>query len=313
MDCVSGSKQFIKDNDIDLIICDPPFGIGESSFNKHYNRDETTVLSGYMEAPEDYSKFSLDWISEAKRILKDSGSMYIISGWTHLDDILFAIKENDLYLENHIIWKFNFGVNTSKKYVSSHYHILYLKKSKDAECIFNKNCRFGDDEKDDDKKSLLYKDMEDVWVINKEFQHGEIKNKNKLPEELLRKIILYSSNENDKVCDFFLGNFTTAVVAKKLGRSPYGFEINKRAYNYHIGELDKVISGCELKNLRVPPKSKATNRGKSLSKKEVKEIVKEFKSLSKEDLTKRQKIENIGKKHGRGYFSILNVLDANIK
>lgn len=241
-DCINGCPKYFKDESVDLIICDPPFGINESKMDKHYNREESNVIDGYVEAPEDYYKFSLEWLTQAKRILKPNGSMYVISGWTNLIDILNACKSLNLFLINHIIWKYNFGVYTSKKFVSSHYHILYLKKNVKSKPIFNINCRFKRDKKDTNGGSLLYQDMEDVWIINKEYQRGQIKNQNKLPERLLEKIILYSSNPNDIVCDFFLGNFTTAIVSKKLGRIPAGFELNKNAFERHISFLNHHVS-----------------------------------------------------------------------
>ena len=66
-----------------------------------------------------------------------------------------------------------------------------------------------------------------------------MKNINKLPEELVKKMIQYSSNEGDLVCDFFLGNFTTAVVSKKLNRVPMGFELNKHAFHIGMRKLAK--------------------------------------------------------------------------
>ena len=209
MDCVQGCKQKIQDESVDLIVCDPPFGINESTFDKHYNRIEKDVVCGYVEAPSNYSSFSNEWITECKRILKPNGSMYIISGWSELPSILNAISANGLKVINHIVWKFNFGVYTKNKFVTSHYHILYVSKPK-AKPYFNKNCRFGDQEKDDGCNSLVYKDMEDVWLIKKEYKPGQTKNKNQLPEALLEKIILYSSKPGDVVCDLFLGGFSTA-------------------------------------------------------------------------------------------------------
>jgi len=241
-DCIVGAKNNFKDDSVDLLVCDPPFGINESTMDKHYNREESKVIDGYVEAPPDYYKFSLEWLTQAKRILKPNGSLYIISGWTKLGDVLKACEDLDLFLINHVIWKYNFGVYTSKKFVSSHYHILYLKKSKKAKPTFNTNCRYKDDQRNGKGGSLLYQDMEDVWIINKEYQKGKAKNQNKLPEKLLEKIILYSSNPDDLVCDFFLGNFTTATVAKKLGRIPCGFELNRTAFNHHLPILLKSPS-----------------------------------------------------------------------
>lgn len=234
-DCISGARQWLSAASIDLFLADPPFGIAGDKLHKHYNRDENNVLAGYVEAPEDYYEFSLAWLTEAKRILKATGSMYIVSGWSNLHHILNAINALNLVLINHIIWKFNFGVYTSRKYVTSHYHILYVKLNK-SKPVFNTNCRFTNQDRDNNR-SLLYRDMEDVWIINKEYQPGQIKNKNKLPDELIEKMILYSSNEGNHVCDFFLGNFTTAYVAKRLNRIPIGFEINPESFNHHIGNF----------------------------------------------------------------------------
>ena len=85
--CLEGMKLIDK-NKIDLIITDPPFAIDFKAKKANYNRKSSRVIEGYNEIlPENYSQFSYDWISEANRILKESGSMYIFSGWNNLKDI----------------------------------------------------------------------------------------------------------------------------------------------------------------------------------------------------------------------------------
>jgi len=309
-DCIEGSKKYIKDKSIDLIICDPPFGINETKFEKHYNRNDFNIIDGYVEAPNDYNKFTLDWLTQAKRILKDNGSIYIISGWSNLHSIYNAIEKLDLFEVNHIIWKFNFGVATTKKWVSSHYHILYLTKDKNIKTIFNKNSYFSDDEKDKNNKSLLYKDMEDVWIINKEYSSNQLKNQNKLPEKLIEKIILYSSNEKDIICDFFMGNFTTAMVAKKLNRQVFGFELNKNSYDYFIKIFKNIETGSGLCQLRIVPINKNINRGKKISEEERYSILNDFKKLN-ETKSKKESIDILSDKYKRGNFSIINILKIN--
>lgn len=230
-DCITGAKQHIADKCVDLIICDPPFGIKEGKFCNQYNRKHEHVIAGYCEAPNDYFEFSKNWIGEAKRILREDGSMYIISGWSELRHILNAIEYNQLSVINHLIWKYNFGLYTQRKYVSSHYHILFINKSAKSTFHFNPSCRFGRDAKTNTNGSAQYQDLEDVWTIRKEFQKGRIKNINKLPDELVKKMIQYSSAPGHTVCDFFMGNFTTAKVAISLNRNVVGFEINVNAYN----------------------------------------------------------------------------------
>jgi len=300
-ECQTALTNF-KKGSVDLIICDPPFGIQETKFEQHYKRKDN-VIEGYQEAPEDYYKFSTEWISTAKDLLQPNGGMYIISGWSNSDIIGRVLREQKLFVVNKLIWFFDFGPNTSKKFVSSHYEIYHVIKNKTAKPTFNNHCRYGSQEKCCDK-SLLYADKLSVWAINKEYKQGEKKNQNKLPEELIKKMIQYSSNEGDVVCDFFLGNFTTAIVAKKLGRIPAGYEINKKMFNIGVEKLKKTIKEPTAAVMDDSP----SNQGKKFDKKTIDAICKYYhdniKTKSRAIIT--QELMSI---YHRGVFSIKNVLD----
>ena len=265
-DCISGCQKQIEDNSVDLIITDPPYGIQGDTLDKHYNRDESNVIDGYVEVPSsNYPQFSEDWIKQAERILKPGGSIYIVSGYTNLVHILNALGKTRLEEKNHLIWKYNFGVYTKTKYISSHYHILFYTK-KGKRHTFNTFARYADHEKSEQGGSCNYSDREDVWVINREYKPGKIKNKNELPTQLLIKLIQYSSNQGDLICDLFLGSFSTAKVAKGLNREAVGFELNKSAFDYQMKEFDRLEAGYLLDQLRKPPKNQFVNRGKPISK-----------------------------------------------
>ena len=122
--------KLISKNKIDLVITDPPFAINFKAKKANYNRTQSRVIEGYNEIlPENYYDFTLQWMSEIFRILKDSGSMYVFSGWNNLKDILTVIDDVGFTVVNHIIWKYQFGVVTKNKYVTSHYHCLYVCKN----------------------------------------------------------------------------------------------------------------------------------------------------------------------------------------
>ena len=125
-----------------------------------------------------------------------------------LRDILEGIDAAGLSTINHLIWKYQFGVFTKKKYVTSHYHILFVVKNP-KRYTFNKIDHYP----------------EDVWVINREYWKGRKKTPTKLPSELVKKILMYSSNPGDLVLDPFLGSGTVAVVARQEGRHFLGFEV----------------------------------------------------------------------------------------
>ncbi len=206
----------IPDGSIDLIVTDPPFAIDFKAKRSNYNRSQDRVLEGYNEIPKErYYEFTLRWMREAHRILKDTGSMYVFSGWTNLKDILNAIDEVGFITINHIIWKYQFGVFTRRKFVTSHYHILFVVKD-EKRYKFNKIEHYP----------------EDVWIIKREYWKGKVKTPTKLPLEIVKKIILYSSDEEDVVFDPFLGSGTVAVAAKLLNRRFLGFEIVPEYYEF---------------------------------------------------------------------------------
>jgi len=199
----------IPEGSIDLIVTDPPFAIDFKAQRLNYNRTGSNVLEGYQEIPEaEYGDFTRRWIAEAARALSPTGSMYIFSGWNRLRDILEGIDDAGLTTVNHLIWKYQFGVFTKKKYVTSHYHILFVVKNP-KHYTFNKIDHYP----------------EDVWVIKREYWKGKKKTPTKLPSELVKKILSYSSNPGDLVLDPFLGSGTVAAVAHQEDRHFLGFEV----------------------------------------------------------------------------------------
>jgi len=307
-DCITGTRKYLEDNSIDLIVTDPPYGIYGDQLHKHYNRQEDYVVDGYVEvAPDEYAAFSFDWIKEAERVLRPGGSMYIVSGYTNLIHIMNALRQTRLVEKNHIIWKYNFGVYTSKKYVSSHYHILYYVKP-GAPVTFNTFSRFGSLEKNKQNHSENYRDREDVWIINREFKPGKTKNKNELPEQLLIKILQYSSNENDLVCDFFLGGFSTARVAIGLNRRITGFEINSHSFLRHLNLLKKLKPGFLLDSIKNGIDQTPNRQGQPWDETEIKLLHKRYEEIYQQLKHKRKTIEKLQVEFQRGYFSILNKL-----
>jgi len=225
-DCIAGAREHIGDGEVDLMITDPPFGIHGDKISRMYARKSEFVTKGYIEvAKENYLEFSNNWVREAERILRPGGQIYVVSGYTNLPEVLMALRGAGLKEVNHLIWKYNFGPYTKNKFVSSHYHVLLYEKKGKGKRTFNRNCRYTE-------SKANYRDREDVWQILKEYHPGRIKNVNKLPEELVRKMLQYSSQPGDLVCDFFLGNFTVPTVCKKVGIENFtGFEISKEIFD----------------------------------------------------------------------------------
>ncbi|MCK5265476.1 MAG: site-specific DNA-methyltransferase [Candidatus Thorarchaeota archaeon] len=218
---------------IDLIVADPPFGIGFDGKSGVYNRDDTLVIPGYREAQGSYAEFTKDWIAQLPRIMKKDASAYIFSGWTNLDAILNGASEAGLTTLNHLIWHYPFGVYTKRKFVTSHYHVVLLVKNAKS-YYFNKIENYP----------------EDVWIVKRKYRAGKEKNSTKLPLEVVSKCIDFSSRPGDVVLDPFMGNGTTAVAAKAAFRHFIGFEINDQLKPLLKEEINSVTPGQFFKSYK---------------------------------------------------------------
>lgn len=172
-DCIEG-MGLLERSSCDLMVADPPFGIEFDGTNRIYGeRVKDQVVEGYEEVPaEGYGVFSRSWIAAADKVLKATASAYIISGWSHVEEILAAGRDAGWNLTNHVIWEFPFGIFAKRKYVTSHYHILYYRKDRN-------NYTFN---------GQPY--TSDVWHMQRNPMHGETRNANALPLKLVKNMIL---------------------------------------------------------------------------------------------------------------------------
>lgn len=308
-DCIAGCQAHIPDASVDLIVTDPPYGIEGNTLHKHYNRNEAFVIEGYVEVPAAaYGDFSRRWITEAARILRPNGALYLVSGYTQLYHILDALRATELVEVNHLIWKYNFGVFTRAKYVSSHYHILYYEKPGPGKRTFNLTCRYGLQESAPGGGSLNYQDREDVWLINREYKPAQVKNKNALPTELLVKMLQYSSHEGDLICDPFLGGFSTARVALGLNRRFVGFELSSTAFEQGVAMIQALTPGELLEELRQPQKGRLSHQGHTWSETEIAAALQRYDNLRTEGMTKKAAFEILSAEFGRGRWALERIL-----
>jgi site-specific DNA-methyltransferase (adenine-specific) len=232
----------LPDGAFRLIYLDPPFNTGRQQKRQSIRtvRSETgsrigfqgvayetirgTVL-GYDDAFADYWSFLEPRLEEAWRLLADDGTLYL-----HLDYrevhyakvLLDALFGRECFL-NEIIWAYDYGARTKKKWPSKHDTILTYVKDP-ASYVFN-----ADDVDREPymapglvtpEKAARGKLPTDVWWHTIVSPTGKEKTgyATQKPEGILRRIIQASSHPNDWVLDFFAGSGTTGAVAAKLGR-----------------------------------------------------------------------------------------------
>lgn len=301
----------IPSESVDLILTDPPFGLNEKKFDAlHYNRNSKKVVEGYVEAPENlsYEKWCYKWIKKLERILKKNGAILVFSGWTHEADIQNSFRKTKKFrLVNHLIWNYNFGVFTSSKFVSSHYHILYYCKNS-GKPFFNKNAYHNEDHKNTKGGSCVYEDIQDVIKINKDYKPNKSTNSNQLPILLLEKLIKHTTRLGDVVLDIFSGDFTTQKAALKLQRKAWGCEINelmcKKNFDTLMNFKDVYVKEEDINGYK--KSLNLINQGKKITDKEKKEIINFYNNVHG---SKKNKFEKTASYFKRGVWSIKRIID----
>ena len=208
---------------VDLVFADPPFNIGYV-----YDKYHDDVPN------EEYVEWSRRWMGCCQRVLKPTGSFYIAIGDEFVADIRVIGRELGLHLRNWIIWRYAFGQNTKAKFCRAHTHILYFTMNAQDFTFNDKLLRFPS------ARHTEYQDLranpagrlpDDVWDdfprVCGTFKERAGFHGCQMPEALLMRIVMASSNPGEIVLDPFVGSGTTAVAAAKLGRKYVGIDISK--------------------------------------------------------------------------------------
>jgi site-specific DNA-methyltransferase (adenine-specific) len=231
-DCLEVLRS-IPENSIDMIFADPPYMLSNNGITCQ-NGKMVTVNKGKWDESNGFDEdtfFHNEWISACRRVLKPEGTIWISGTYHSIYQCGYLLQKNDFHILNDIAWfKPNASPNLSCRFfTASHETLLWARKDKKAKHTFNydamKNGHFPEDAL---KKENTQ--MRSVWSIlspkGSEKEHG--KHPTQKPLELLKRIVLASTNENDTVLDPFCGSGTTGVACASLGnRSFIGIEIDK--------------------------------------------------------------------------------------
>lgn len=269
MDNLELMKQ-IPNNYIDLIYCDILYGTGKDFKDyKDIKSDKETVYNFY------YDRFK-----EMYRILKEDGAIYIHCDTNIQHHIRYLLDEifGTNNFRNEIIWCYKTTLRVSNnQFGRDHDNIYFYTKTgkhkihpdrtdfPSSESTIKRWEKYADENgfvsnkhfagskstiinTDDETKgfNINYGIPRDWWEISANVAKGNTgevkfgKYATQKPKQLLKRIIMASSNKGDVVADFFCGSGTTGVVAKELGRNYILCDINPKAIEISEQRLKDV-------------------------------------------------------------------------
>ena len=220
-DTFEALKKF-KTKTIDMIFADPPYFLSSNGITCSGGK-MVSVNKGEWDKSiniQQKHEFNKKWIKECYRVLKDDGTIWISGTLHNIYSIGMALEEEGFKIINNITWqKTNPPPNLAcKTFTHSTETILWARKDlPKVKYKFNYELM---------KELNNNKQMKDVWAtsLTKPSEKKQGKHPTQKPLEILEKIILASTNENDIILDPFCGSSTTGIASIKLNRKYIGID-----------------------------------------------------------------------------------------
>ena len=252
---------------VDMVFADPPYFLSSGSFTCQNGR-MVSVKKGDWDLSSGTEKnfaFHLAWIRECRRLLKPNGTIWISGTYHSIYQCGFALEISQFHLLNDIAWfKPNASPNLSCRFfTASHETLLWARKEKRAKHTFNyqtmvdwennyrKEVRCSRCGKSTYDEILHAKgrQMRSVWAINtpQRVEKTFGKHPTQKSVELLKRIVLASTNKGDVVLDPFTGSSTTGLAAHLFGRRFIGIDNEKRYLDLSIKRFDELDKNMKRK------------------------------------------------------------------
>ncbi|MGD8455397.1 MAG: site-specific DNA-methyltransferase [Anaerolineales bacterium] len=268
-DNLSVLQNEIPSNSIDLIYIDPPFNTGKRQILKRKKTkrspdgrrigfnderyDEIIVgTHSYNDKFDEYiGNFLKPRLTEAYRVLKSNGTLYFHIDYREVHyckillDKIFKVDEGKGGILNEIIWAYDYGGRSRKKWPAKHDNILVYVKNIDN-YTFNEDVANNFVYKAPSNGNLVKVSPSDTWWHTIVPTNGSERTgyPTQKPRGILDRIVQVSSRKNDLVLDFFAGSGTTGESCLKYGRRFILVDNNPEAERV-MRERFKTVSNIE--------------------------------------------------------------------
>ncbi|KQB87591.1 Modification methylase MboII [Corynebacterium lowii] len=247
--------QSLDSGSVDMIFADPPYNIKKADWDS-------------FESQEAYIQWSMEWISEASRVLKSKGSLYVCG----FSEILADLKHPSMkYFAGcrWLVWHYRNKANLGNDWGRAHESILHFRKSKSQKLADIDHIRIpygahtlkypshpqadssafgkGKIKRDNWTPNPMGAKPKDVIEVpttcngmNEKTPHPTQK-----PEELVRKFIFAGTTSGQVVLDPFSGSGTTAVVSAQLGRQFLACDLDPEYNSWAASRLKRIQKRTE--------------------------------------------------------------------
>jgi modification methylase len=225
-DCIAEMAR-LPDKCVDMIFADPPYNLqlGGDLFRPEGGRvDAVDDEWDKFDSLAAYDDFTRDWLHEARRILKDNGSIWVIGSYHNIYRVGALLQDAEFWILNDIVWRKSNPMPNFRgtRFTNAHETLIWCAKDEKARYTFNYRAMKA---LNDDLQ------MRSDWVVpicggaeRVKGDDGAKAHPTQKPEALLYRILLACTKPGDVVLDPFFGTGTTGAVARRLKRHWIGIE-----------------------------------------------------------------------------------------
>jgi modification methylase len=243
-DCIAELKK-LPAKSVDLVFADPPYNLqlgGDLLRPDNSKVDAVDDEWDHFESFATYDKFTREWMSECRRVLKDDGAIWVIGSYHNIFRVGTVLQDLGFWILNDIIWRKSNPMPNFKgtRFTNAHETLIWAGKSRGAKrYTFNYDAmKMANDELQ----------MRSDWTLplctgeeRLKDEHGVKAHPTQKPEALLHRVILASTKVGDIILDPFFGTGTTGAAAKRLGRRYVGIEREEGYAQIAKDRIAKVI------------------------------------------------------------------------
>jgi modification methylase len=242
-DCIAEMKK-LPAGSVDLVFADPPYNL---QLGGGLTRPDQSVVDGVDDDWDKfqdlaaYDDFTRAWMSEARRVLKDDGAIWVIGSYHNIFRVGAVLQDLGFWVLNDIVWRKTNPMPNFKgtRFTNAHETLIWAAKSKGSRYTFHY-----------DALKMLNDDlqMRSDWTLPICTGQERLKNREgrkahptQKPEALLHRVVLATSKPGETILDPFFGTGTTGAAAKRLGRHFIGIERDASYLEAAKARLKKVV------------------------------------------------------------------------
>ncbi|WP_159977997.1 MULTISPECIES: site-specific DNA-methyltransferase [unclassified Novosphingobium] len=243
-DCIEAMRT-IPDASVDMVFADPPYNLqlgGDLSRPDGSHVDAVTNDWDKFSSFAAYDQFTRDWLTEARRVLKPEGSLWVIGSYHNVFRLGAIMQDMGFWILNDIVWRKANPMPNFKgtRFTNAHETLIWASMGEKSKYTFNYRAM----------KTLNDElQMRSDWVLpicngaERLKKDGRKVHPTQKPEALLYRVMLATTNKGDVVLDPFFGTGTTGAVAKRLGRDWIGCE---RESDYREAAMERIEMALPL-------------------------------------------------------------------